>query len=1072
MKSFYTGKCALQKISKASLVIFLFCAFLVKQAQAQCIPASTTPVSFTSVTTTDETCPQSGSITVNGAAGGGNVYMYEIFDGPITRAIQSQNVFPALKAGTYKIRITGCNGKFKEAQATILNKYRKFQTQTLAFVTTSGLKCGNTNDAMLVIDQNDYFAPGTLADTALLRKPLRYQVSSNSDPYTGFNGVPYNNFPVENNYTTTYIGGAVAIGVKDTIKNLSAGTTYYVRVTDACGVFNTVTRTIPVPDNTTLTYDFQLKDPYDRLTSNNWTVATKGNCIQWGELKILIAGSPVTSLPANNGALPITVTVKRQDDGSIIQQNIIRNSFLNQQGNFDSIPRIPVTVEVKDACGNIKNFTFNTPLPLKAFTLQASNFCGSSPYFYVSPTNAAPSSPIRFKIYDATNTLIVDKMLSVPYQSVVFGPNMGLCCNTESHVNGFGIYHIVMVDDCGRRDSITHNFQSGSGSAPTPTFSFKTYRSGCTSTNLFTQTITQTNKSSTTVTAISLISGPAGVTYPKAIKTYGFTNSSSGGTTNNVSYLDSLVAGTYQLEVRYGCGQSTIVSFTVGAPITPPATTGNFTWTPSSTACIVPTAFFSSGTLKANITSTDYDALTVDYPYIRILQAPTAFMLNNATSRDGSTPTAPLNLGAYNAYTIPATGLDTASMNVYPKTSFTNLWKFSPGTYTFQMYGSCSGAVIANLTFTVDSFKYVLPDLGASAAYVCDNGTDIKLVASPLGGNDPFQYQIKLETDPDAAYSTVQTSNLFTLPAGTAPGTVYSLRVIDSCGNSFVGKVPVNNFTGQFIVFPSNNCTGASARIITGFIPGATYTWTKPDGTTIVTNSNEINVVNFGPTDVGTYSVTINALNGCIVRTASGLITNGCEVGGPLPVKLVSFTAYKNTAGNVDLKWITATETDNKAFEIQRSTDGVNFTTIQTVSSKATGGNSAVTLNYAAVDATASTLQKQILYYRLKQVNINSVYTFSQVNKVYFDKGFYVGTVYPVPFTTFMNIDVMTETRTPVTITLYSGDGKVVTTSTLFATTGANSYQFTPRANLKSGVYVLKIVQGNNVYTQKVNCIK
>ncbi len=84
----------------------------------------------------------------------------------------------------------------------------------------------------------------------------------------------------------------------------------------------------------------------------------------------------------------------------------------------------------------------------------------------------------------------------------------------------------------------------------------------------------------------------------------------------------------------------------------------------------------------------------------------------------------------------------------------------------------------------------------------------------------------------------------------------------------------------------------------------------------------------------------------------------------PLPVSLLSFNAVcENTT--TTLKWETATETNSDYFEIQKSTDGVNFTSIGAVKGS---GNSSQIKHYTFADPNGSTLNA---YYRLKQVDFN-----------------------------------------------------------------------------------------------------
>ncbi|WP_162550292.1 T9SS type A sorting domain-containing protein [Hymenobacter nivis] len=93
----------------------------------------------------------------------------------------------------------------------------------------------------------------------------------------------------------------------------------------------------------------------------------------------------------------------------------------------------------------------------------------------------------------------------------------------------------------------------------------------------------------------------------------------------------------------------------------------------------------------------------------------------------------------------------------------------------------------------------------------------------------------------------------------------------------------------------------------------------------------------------------------------------------PLPVGLVSFTARRELAG-VRLRWATATERNNKHFEVQRSTDGQTFAELKTVPGH---GSSTAAQEYAWLDAKVEA--NALVYYRLRQVDVDNTDTYSPV---------------------------------------------------------------------------------------------
>ncbi len=86
-----------------------------------------------------------------------------------------------------------------------------------------------------------------------------------------------------------------------------------------------------------------------------------------------------------------------------------------------------------------------------------------------------------------------------------------------------------------------------------------------------------------------------------------------------------------------------------------------------------------------------------------------------------------------------------------------------------------------------------------------------------------------------------------------------------------------------------------------------------------------------------------------------------------LPVELISFHARPGAEGIV-LDWVTASEHNNRYFELERSDDGIHFIPLTRITSQAPQGNSLLKLEYSVTDAEPI---NGINYYRLKQVDLN-----------------------------------------------------------------------------------------------------
>jgi hypothetical protein len=135
---------------------------------------------------------------------------------------------------------------------------------------------------------------------------------------------------------------------------------------------------------------------------------------------------------------------------------------------------------------------------------------------------------------------------------------------------------------------------------------------------------------------------------------------------------------------------------------------------------------------------------------------------------------------------------------------------------------------------------------------------------------------------------------------------------------------------------------------------------------------------------------------------------------GFLPIELIAFT------GNLEVKvvflnWKTATETNNAYFEIEKSSDGITFTKINSIKSKANDGNSVVMLDYEAVD---NDLKHPLYYYRLKQVDHNGTYIYS--NSISVKNHSPELKIYPNPNNGTFWIDVPTaKTNQKVSVKIY-----------------------------------------------------
>jgi hypothetical protein len=175
-----------------------------------------------------------------------------------------------------------------------------------------------------------------------------------------------------------------------------------------------------------------------------------------------------------------------------------------------------------------------------------------------------------------------------------------------------------------------------------------------------------------------------------------------------------------------------------------------------------------------------------------------------------------------------------------------------------------------------------------------------------------------------------------------------------------------------------------------------------------------------------------------------------------LPVNLLNFSGYKSGSKNV-LKWTTANEQNNMGFEVQRSSDGVNYSAIGFVNSVAPGGISSGELNYSFDDNTPGTSKRN--YYRLSQKDLDGRNRLSNIVVISGDKPTVIGIggLFPNPASTLVNVIIDAPKRDKLTLVVMDAAGKTVKQQLVSVEIGSNTIPV-EISNLAQGGYLVKVV--------------
>lgn len=195
-------------------------------------------------------------------------------------------------------------------------------------------------------------------------------------------------------------------------------------------------------------------------------------------------------------------------------------------------------------------------------------------------------------------------------------------------------------------------------------------------------------------------------------------------------------------------------------------------------------------------------------------------------------------------------------------------------------------------------------------------------------------------------------------------------------------------------------------------------------------------------------------------------------LGGVIPVELLSFTAEMNN-GLVTLNWETATETNNRGFEIQRKTGNYDWQTIGFVSGK---GTTTQMSNYSYNDNPVGINNYAKIVYRLKQMDYDGKVNYSKEINVEFTgapKTFALEQNYPNPFNPSTTIRFAVPSDSKVKVVVYNLTGEVVK-ELVNEVKSAGYHETTFNTNLglslSSGIYFYSIeanpLNGSNPFRQ------
>ncbi|MEI2740190.1 MAG: T9SS type A sorting domain-containing protein [Chitinophagaceae bacterium] len=196
--------------------------------------------------------------------------------------------------------------------------------------------------------------------------------------------------------------------------------------------------------------------------------------------------------------------------------------------------------------------------------------------------------------------------------------------------------------------------------------------------------------------------------------------------------------------------------------------------------------------------------------------------------------------------------------------------------------------------------------------------------------------------------------------------------------------------------------------------------------------------------------------------TSYARFTPPISLGGTLPVTFTNYDVKCNDKGAL-LKWGTATEQNTDRFEIQRSTNGTDWITIDNV---AAAGISNSQRNYQYLDLNGGTA-----YYRIRQVDLDGRFIYTAVKATNCKAGQFDVTLFPVPAQSDLNVVIKSDKAVKTDLQILDMSGRIVQRTSTQINKGNNNIKLDV-SQLPGGQYMLVSSDASVMINKKFTVIR
>lgn len=180
----------------------------------------------------------------------------------------------------------------------------------------------------------------------------------------------------------------------------------------------------------------------------------------------------------------------------------------------------------------------------------------------------------------------------------------------------------------------------------------------------------------------------------------------------------------------------------------------------------------------------------------------------------------------------------------------------------------------------------------------------------------------------------------------------------------------------------------------------------------------------------------------------------------PLPIELLYFKAnwLDQSYKQVILEWETLSESSNSHFEIERSIDAIHFEHVKSVAGV---GETNENVDYSTLDN--SPYQEGTSYYRLKQIDNNGDFEYSNIEALNIPEGLSFINLFPNPAVNDLNVLLTSSQEDEVTIKVVNNLGQTVREMGEIVEKGYNAIKLNV-SEMDAGNYFIEIYTTSGKY--------